>query len=106
MSADPDPDRECPADGCRQRFLTSHGVTRHLARSHPGHGKWRDTDVVTDGGTAEHPPANVDADADATLQHRLSAIQLCVHEERWDRAEDGLLHVLAEVRKRKGETNE
>lgn len=56
--------------------------------------------VVTDGGTAEHPPSGIEDDA--TLSERLRAIQLCVHEENYERAEDGLLHALSEVRKRKG----
>lgn len=60
----------------------------------------REQPILTDGGTAEHPPSSVEADA--TLEARLRAIQLCVHEDNYDRAEDGLLHVLSEVRKRKG----
>ena len=95
------PDRECPDPDCRQRFLTAHGIARHVARHHADYGRWTaGRQLVTDGGTAEHPPADVESDA--TLSERLRAIQLCVREDNWDRAEDGLLHALAEVRKRKG----
>jgi hypothetical protein len=95
------PDRPCPCDDCRQRFHSDRALAWHYDRQHAQHGRWRaDRQLVADGGTAEHPPTTVEDDA--TLEERLRAIQLCVHEENWSRAEDGLLHVLSEVRKRKG----
>lgn len=36
------PDMECPADGCRQRFLSDDGIGRHLEMIHGAGTKWRD----------------------------------------------------------------
>lgn len=88
--------RECKH--CSGEIADSGGIPDHST-----HLRLEDADpedLMTDGGTAENPSAKIETDA--TLEHRLSAIQLCVHEEHWERAEDGLLDALAEVRKRQG----
>jgi hypothetical protein len=35
------------------------------------------------------------------LRSQLEAVELCIADGRWDRAEDGLVDALSEVRKRK-----
>jgi len=46
--------RECPVDGCDQRFLTANGAGRHLDAEHDEAGRWADNrydalDGVDDG---------------------------------------------------------
>jgi hypothetical protein len=74
------PDRECPGEDCRQRFLTAHALARHYARHHADYGRWTaGRQLVADGGVVEVATEEMLDDADP--QGVSDALDLCLDQE-------------------------